>query len=329
MENNNSTDLNEEIQKFWELASKLQLEISKKVVGQENLIRDMIVALFAGWHILLEGAPGLAKTLTIDTMSKALDTGFKRIQFTPDLLPSDLVWAKIYNPSKWDFSTKFGPIFTNFLLTDEINRAPSKVQSALLEAMAEKQVTIWDETYKLESPFIVLATQNPIEQEGTYTLPEAQLDRFLLKTIVSYPSEIEEIQIMKNNFIESDVIDKILSKNDIIKYQNLIKNVYCDDKIFNYVKDLVFATRDPKRFWLDKIANYISYWLSPRASISIISAAKVLAALDSRDFIIPEDIKEMAYPVFRHRIILNYDAIADDVKTDDIIKILLDNIKII
>lgn len=321
--------LNEEIQKFWELADNLKKEIAKKVVGQETLIRDMIVALFAGGHILLEGAPGLAKTLTIDTMSKALDTGFKRIQFTPDLLPSDLVGTKIYNPSKWDFSTKFGPIFTNFLLTDEINRAPSKVQSALLEAMAEKQVTIWDETYKLEAPFMVLATQNPIEQEGTYTLPEAQLDRFLLKTIVSYPTEFEEIQIMKNNFAKLDEIQKVLSKSDIIKYQDLIKQVYCDDKIFNYVRDLVFATREPARFGLGKIANYISYWLSPRASISVIAWAKVLAALDGRNFIIPEDIKEMAYPVFRHRIIMSYDAIADEVKTDDIIKILLDSIKVI
>lgn len=325
MENNK---LNEEIQKFWELAENLKKEIAKKVVGQETLIRDMIIALFAGGHILLEWAPGLAKTLTIDTMSKALDTGFKRIQFTPDLLPSDLVGTKIYNPSKWDFSTKFGPIFTNFLLTDEINRAPSKVQSALLEAMAEKQVTIWDETYKLEAPFMVLATQNPIEQEGTYTLPEAQLDRFLLKTIVSYPTEFEEIQIMKNNFEKLDEIQKVLSKSDIIKYQDLIKQVYCDDKIFNYVRDLVFATREPARFGLDKIANYISYGLSPRASIAVIAGAKVLAALDWRNFIIPEDIKEMAYPVFRHRIIMSYDAIADEVKTDDIIKILLDNIKV-
>lgn len=325
MENN---ILNEEIKNFWELAENLKNEIAKKVVGQEILIRDMIVALFAGGHILLEGAPGLAKTLTIDTMSKALDTGFKRIQFTPDLLPSDLVGTKIYNPSKWDFSTKFGPIFTNFLLTDEINRAPSKVQSALLEAMAEKQVTIGDETYKLDAPFMVLATQNPIEQEGTYTLPEAQLDRFLLKTIVSYPTEFEEIQIMKNNFEKLDEIQKVLSKSDIIKYQDLIKQVYCDDKIFNYVRDLVFATREPARFGLEKIAAYISYWLSPRASIAVIAGAKVLAALDGRSFVIPEDIKEMAYPVFRHRIIMSYDAIADEVKTDDIIKILLDNVKV-
>lgn len=323
-----SKDLNIEIENFWKITSKLKEEIAKKIVWQETLIRDMIVALFASWHILLEWAPGLAKTLTIDTMSKALDTSFKRIQFTPDLLPSDLVWTKIYNQAKNDFSTKFGPIFTNFLLADEINRAPSKVQSALLEAMAEKQVTIGDETYKLEAPFIVLATQNPIEQEGTYTLPEAQLDRFLLKTIVSYPTEFEEIQIIKNNFEKLDEIQKVLSKGDIIKYQDLVKQVYVDDKIFTYVKDLVFATREPSRFGFEKIANYISYGLSPRASISLIAAAKVLAALDSRSFVIPEDIKEMAYPVFRHRIIMSYDAIADDVKSDDIIKILLDSVKV-
>lgn len=307
----------------------LRQEIAKRVIWQEMLVRDLVIALFAGWHILLEWAPGLAKTLTIDTLSKTLDLWFKRIQFTPDLLPSDLLWAKIYNQAKWDFSTKFGPIFSNFLLADEINRAPSKVQSALLEAMAERQITIWEETYKLDNPFIVLATQNPIEQEWTYTLPEAQLDRFLLKTIVPYPSEAEEIEIMKNNFSAKEEIKKIFEKNEILFFRDLAKEVYVDDKIYDYVKNIIFSTRTKSSSNNEFVKKYMSYPLSPRASISLIASAKVLAMLEERSFVIPEDIKEMAYATLRHRIILSYEAIAEEIKADDIIKVILDSVKII
>ncbi|MDD4152026.1 MAG: AAA family ATPase [Candidatus Gracilibacteria bacterium] len=258
MEKEKNINLDNDVLLFNEKMEILRKEISKKIVGQNLLVRDLIIALFARGHILLEGAPGLAKTLTIDTLSKTLDLKFKRIQFTPDLLPSDLIGAKIYNQASGNFSTKFGPIFSNFLLADEINRAPSKVQSALLEAMAERQITIGEDTYKLETPFIVLATQNPIEQEGTYSLPEAQLDRFLLKTIVDYPNEVEEIQIMKNNFIEALEVSKIISKEELIHYQEIVKNIYVDDKIFDYVKNIIFSTRDTKKLALENIEKYIS-----------------------------------------------------------------------
>lgn len=298
-------------------------EIWKKVVWQKNLIRDLVIALFSNWHILIEWAPWLAKTLSVDTLAKCLELSFKRIQFTPDLLPSDLLWANVYNPVKNEFSIKKWPIFSNFVLADEINRAPSKVQSALLEAMAEKQITIWDQTFKLDLPFLVLATQNPIEQEWTFSLPEAQLDRFLLKTVVDYPNDKEEIQILKQVDNEEQ-INIILHKEDVLKIQNLVKEIYVDDNILNYIKDLVLYTRKTDT----KISKYLSYWVSPRGSLSLLKWAKVVAFLNKRDFVIPEDVKEVIFPVLRHRISLNYEALASDITSDDIIKIILDNIKL-
>lgn len=314
----------EKIQSFSMKIDTIYDELGQKIIWQKTLIRDLLIWLFCSGHILIEWAPWLAKTLTVDSLSKTLDLDFKRIQFTPDLLPSDLVWNNIYNPSKNEFYIKSWPIFTNFLLADEINRAPSKVQSALLESMAEKQVTIWDTTFKLEKPFIVLATQNPIEQEWTFSLPEAQLDRFLLKSIVDYPTEDEELKILKNiSSIEKVNLKKLLNKNEIFEIQDLIENIEVWDSIINYIKDIVFYTRNKT-----DISKYLSYPVSPRASISLLKSSKALAFLNGRDYVIPEDIKQMAYPILRHRIILNYEAIADEILVDNIIKIILENTKI-
>lgn len=319
------TELTQKINELKPKIDEIYTEIWKKVVWQKTLVRDLLIVLFSKWHILIEWAPGLAKTLTVDSLSKTLDLDFKRIQFTPDLLPSDLIGSNIYNPEKNEFYIKKWPIFTNFLLADEINRAPSKVQSALLEAMAEKQVSIWDKTFKLDLPFIVLATQNPIEQEWTFNLPEAQLDRFLLKTIVDYPNEDEEIQIMKNSTtIDNVSLEKIFSKIDLFEISNLIDEIHVDEKIFEYIKNIVFYTRSNS----NEISKFLNYPVSPRASISLLKASKALAFLSWRDFVIPEDIKEMAYPVLRHRISLNYEAMAEEIKVDDIVKSILDNVKI-
>lgn len=307
----------------------LRSEIKKVIVGQDELIDMLIVGLFSKGHILLEWAPWLAKTLTIDTFSKALDLAFSRIQFTPDLLPSDLLWAEIYNQGAWEFHTKKWPIFANFILADEINRAPSKVQSALLEAMQEKQVTIWDHSYKLDEPFLVLATQNPIEQEGTYNLPEAQLDRFLFKVLVDYPNSNDELEIMKWSFSREDVVvNNVLTKEDIVEINKWIESVYIDDNIFQYVKDLVFSTRNPLEYSLNTLDSYISYGASPRASIAFVKSAKVLAFIRWRDHVLPEDIKELAPSILRHRIGLTYEALAENVKTDDIIKVILESITV-
>ncbi len=305
--------------------SLLISEVSKKIVGQKNMIRDIIVATLCKWHILLEWAPWLAKTQSVNSISEVLNLKFKRIQFTPDLLPSDLIWAKIYNPDTREFSVRKWPVFSNLVLADEINRAPSKVQSALLESMEERQVTLWDGTFVLDSPFVVLATQNPIEQEWTYKLPEAQLDRFLLKTIVSYPSPEEEIDIMKGNTSFWAIkLNKILTKKKVLELQKLVTEVYVDDHIYEYVRDIIIFTREN-----DKIKKYLSYWASPRASISLIKASKALAVINWRDHVIPEDIKEMAKPVLRHRVILSYESIADEVEVDDIIQVILDTVEII
>ena len=299
-------------------------EISKKIVWQKWLIRDLLVWLLTKWHVLLEWAPGLAKTLSIATLAEVVSLNFNRIQFTPDLLPSDLIWNKIYHPDLKEFSIKKWPIFSNLILADEINRAPSKVQSALLEAMAEKQVTIWDETFSLDNQFMVLATQNPLEQDWTYSLPEAQLDRFLIKTIISYPTESEELEIMKQYSDDASIkLSKILKKSDLVKLQNEVLNIHVDDNIYVYVKDLIFTSRNDS-----EIKNILSYWASPRASIALIKTSKAIAFLNWRDFVLPEDVKEMIKPVLRHRIILNYEAIADWITADMVIDKIIAKVKI-
>lgn len=316
---------NEKLLKFQDKVSEIKNEIKKVIIWQEKLIDSLIISLLSSWHIILEWVPWLAKTLSIHTLAKTLDLDFSRISFTPDLLPGDLLWWQIYNQSESKFYIKKWPIFTNFLLADEINRAPSKVQSALLESMQEKRITIADETFNLDKPFFVLATQNPIEQEWTYNLPEAQLDRFLMKVIIDYPSEQDEIEIMKNSLNNEKIkIKKVISKKDLIELQEIIdKDIFVDDKIYNYVKDIVFASRFPSKFNLDDISELISYWASPRASISIIKTSKVLAFLKWRDFVTPDDIKTVSHDCLRHRIGLSFEAIWENISTDMIITKIL------
>lgn len=314
----------QDIEHVADLITTLIAEVQKVVIGQEWLIRNMIIAVFARGHIILEWVPGLAKTLSIETLAKTLGISFSRVQFTPDLLPSDLVGTQIRNQKTNDFVTKQWPIFANFVLADEINRAPAKVQSALLESMAEKQVTIWDQTYRLDRPFVVMATQNPVEQEGTYSLPEAQLDRFLLKTVIDYPTEAEEIEIMRRmtassssgNFPE---VNEIIHHEEIMGIQKLIDHVFVSESIFTYAKDLVFATRNPKNKWFDRLAQYIQFGGSPRASLALIRAAKVMAVIHGRSYVIPEDVQEIIHDVLRHRLILTFDALADGVSTEEIV----------
>lgn len=314
------------VKEYSEKIDNLRQEIKKIVVWQDLLVRDLLITLFCKWHILIEWVPGLAKTLTISSLAKSIDLDFSRLQFTPDLLPSDLIWARVYTPETKEFYVKTWPVVSNFVLADEINRAPSKVQSALLEAMAERQITIADKTIKLDEPFIVLATQNPIEQDWTYSLPEAQLDRFLFKTIVNYPSEQEEIEIMKNNTLNLDLssVKKVLWKKDILKIQEIVGEIYVDQNIFEYIKDIVFYTRDNK----NDVWKYLFYWASPRASISLLIAAKALAFLSWRDFVIPEDVKEISKQVLRHRLIMNYEAIAENIWVDDLIDTILNKVKV-
>lgn len=306
-------------------------EVRKRVVGQDELVRSILITLFSGGHILLEWVPGLAKTLTVETISQTLGIRSARIQFTPDLLPGDLTGGQMYNQAESKFYTNRWPIFTNFLLADEINRAPAKVQSALLEAMQERQVSIAGETFPLPSPFIVLATQNPIEQEGTYQLPEAQLDRFLLKTIIDYPTHAEEIEIMKRmNSGELCEIEQILSGEDILSIQKtIVKGVYVDEKIYEYVANIVLATREPRRFGYEKGEALIDFGASPRASIALIKTAKVLAAFDGRDYVTPEDIKAMIYEVLRHRVGRSFEAIGENISTDDIITDVLERVVVL
>jgi MoxR-like ATPase len=328
MKEKNISEKYETLNEYREKINNIKQEIKKIIIWQDILINNLIITLLSWWHIILEWVPWLAKTLSVQALSQTLDLNFSRIQFTPDLLPSDLLWWQMYNQAESKFYIKKWPIFTNFLLADEINRSPAKVQSALLEAMQEKSITISDNTYKLDSPFIVLATQNPIEQEWTYPLPEAQLDRFLLKTIINYPSKEEEILIMKNNtnWTIQD-IKKIMSKKEILTIQNLIETeIYVDNKIYEYVKNLVFATRNISWTNIKEIQNYISFWASPRASIWLIKTSKVCAFLSWRDYVIPEDIKNMAYDILRHRIWLTFDALWENITTDNIIKIILENI---
>jgi MoxR-like ATPase len=304
--------------------------MGKVVIGQERLINRLLVGLFTGGHVLLEGVPGLAKTLTINTLAKILDLHFHRIQFTPDLLPADLVGTMIYNPKKSEFEVKKGPIFAQIILADEINRAPAKVQSALLEAMAEKQVTIGDTTYPLDKPFLVLATQNPVEQEGTFPLPEAQVDRFMLKVFLNYLDKDQELAVMrqKSNMNFNYEPKTVLTAEDIAKISKEINEITISETLEKYIIELVFATRNPAEYGLTQEAGYIQFGASPRASIQLNLAAKVMAYLEGRDYVLPEDIKEMAPDVLNHRIILNYVAEADNITTLQIIQSILSSVAI-
>lgn len=329
MQENKNTLIEEKINEKKEVIHNLILEIHKKVIGQDKLIKNLLVWILSRWHILLEWVPWVAKTLTASTLSSSMNLDFKRVQFTPDLLPSDLIWTEIYNMWKWDFETKKWPIFTNLLLADEINRAPSKVQSALLEAMAEKQVTIWDETFVLDKPFIVLATQNPIEQAWTYSLPEAELDRFMLKVYVDYPSRADEKKVAKNILqIEETKTKKVISKKELLWLQDLVKEVYVSDNIIDYVSDIIHATRLPEEYWLENLSKYLKYWVSPRWTISLIFWAKAIAFLAWRAFVIPEDIKEIAVETLAHRLVLTYEAIADEITWNQIIEKIIDSVSV-
>ena len=304
-------------------------EIGKVIVGQTELIDRLLIALLCNNHVLIEGVPGLAKTLTITTLAKTIQTSFQRIQFTPDLLPGDLVGTLIYNPKTGDFSTRKGPIFANIILADEINRAPAKVQSALLEAMQERQVTIGDESYSLDDPFMVLATQNPIEQEGTYPLPEAQVDRFMFKLLVTYPSKAEELQILRRMAgTEGEIpVNPVVTPSDITRIRSLAASIYMDEKIEDYILNLVTATRDPKKYNLD-IGDLIRYGASPRATIFLANAAKANALLAGRGYVTPQDIKSIGPDILRHRVIVTYEAEAEEKTSDDIVKQILDNVEV-
>ena len=309
---------------------KVISEVGKVVIGQEYMVNRLMVGLFTQGHILLEGVPGLAKTLTVNALADVLHLDFQRIQFTPDLLPADLVGTMIYNQQKAEFEVKKGPIFANLILADEVNRSPAKVQSALLEAMQEKTVSIGETTYNLDRPFLVLATQNPIDQEGTYPLPEAQVDRFMLKVHVDYLSKEDEMEVMRriSNMSFNPTLETVLSKEDIFSIRDEINQVSVSESIEKYIIELVFATRNPKEYKLDEEAQYIQFGASPRASINLNRAAKAMAFFNERDFVLPEDVKEIADDVLNHRILLNYEAEADEVTTHDIIKSILSKVNI-
>jgi MoxR-like ATPase len=322
-------ELNERINKESAFIDLLILEMNKVIVGQKKMTERLLIGLLSSGHILLEGVPGLAKTLAINTLANTIDSKFSRIQFTPDLLPADVLGTQIYSPKNESFSIKKGPIFANFVLADEINRAPAKVQSALLEAMQERQITIGQESFKLEEPFLVLATQNPVEQEGTYPLPEAQVDRFMLKVVIDYPLKEEEKIIVRNNLSKSfPVAQKILKAESILNARELVKEVYMDEKIEQYIIDIVFSTRYPKEYGLDKFAEMISFGGSPRASISLAKAAKAYAFIQRRGYVIPEDVRAICHDVLRHRIGLTYEAEAENVSTEDIITEILNQVEI-
>ena len=321
MENVNIKELNERIQKESAFTDMLALEMGKVIVGQKHLVENLMIALLSNGHILLEGMPGLAKTLAISTLSKAVNAKFSRIQFTPDLLPADVTGTLIYSQKKEAFEVHKGPVFANFVLADEINRAPAKVQSALLEAMQERQVTLGDSTYKLPEPFLVMATQNPVEQEGTYPLPEAQVDRFMLKVKVDYPGKEEERLIVRlNNAGEFPQPSPVVQPEDIVRARSLVREVYMDEKIERYIVDIVFATRTPADYGLQDIAGLISYGASPRASISLSLAAKAYAFIKRRGYVIPEDVRAVCPEVLRHRIGLTYEAETENVTSEEIIE---------
>ena len=333
----NSTVNNVDISKINALIEKesgfidlLNMEIGKVIIGQKHMVESLLIGLLSNGHILLEGVPGLAKTLAISTLSKVIDVDFKRVQFTPDLLPADLLGTMIYNQKKEEFISKKGPLFSNFILADEINRAPAKVQSALLEAMQERQITIGDKTYKLPEPFLVMATQNPIEQEGTYPLPEAQVDRFMLKVVLPYPNREEEKSIVRAN-VSSEGFptpNKVVDPKQIIKARDIVKQIYMDEKIEKYIIDIVYATREPEYYQLDEIKHFISFGGSPRASISLASAAKAYAFLKKRGYVIPEDVRAVCADVLRHRIGLSYEAEAENITTENVITTILNKVEV-
>jgi MoxR-like ATPase len=321
--------INEKIEKESAFVDLLTLEMKKVIVGQKHMVDRLIIALLGKGHILLEGVPGLAKTLAINTLSQAVKGSFSRIQFTPDLLPADVVGTMIYNIKENDFSIKKGPIFANFVLADEINRAPAKVQSALLEAMQEKQVTIGDTTFKLQAPFLVMATQNPVEQEGTYPLPEAQVDRFMLKAVIDYPKLDEEQLIVRNNLQSNTAkVKPVVSIKQIISAQETIREVYMDEKIENYILNLVFATRYPENYNLESIKPLISFGASPRGSINLAMAAKCHAFLKHRGYVIPEDVRAIIFDVLRHRIGLTYEAEAENITSEDLITQIINEVEV-
>ncbi|MGE5441047.1 MAG: AAA family ATPase [Bacteroidota bacterium] len=324
------TELNEKIKNESAFVDLLFSEIGKVIVGQKPMVERLVVGLLANGHILLEGVPGLAKTLAIKSLASAMKAKFQRIQFTPDLLPADLIGTMIYNQKDGNFFIKKGPIFSNFILADEINRAPAKVQSALLEAMQERQVTISEETFKLDDPFLVLATQNPIEQEGTYPLPEAQVDRFMLKVKITYPSREEELKIMKQNVEnqQDGKIKPVITPQDILRARGLIQEIYVDEKIDRYILDIVFATRNPKEYGLEGLADLISYGASPRATINLALGARAMAFIRRRGYVIPEDVRAICMDVLRHRIAVTYEAEAEEITTEHVIQEILNKIEV-
>ena len=324
----NIKELNERIERESVFVDTLRTEMGKVIVGQGHLVDTLLIGLLSNGHILLEGVPGLAKTLAITTLAKAVDAGFSRIQFTPDLLPADLIGTLIYSQKSEDFIVKKGPIFANFVLADEINRSPAKVQSALPEAMQERQVTIGENTYPLPQPFLVLATQNPLEQEGTYPLPEAQVDRFMLKARISYPNKQEERDIVRMNLegLEKKSVNKVISPEDIVKARKVVEDVYMDETIEKYIIDIIFATREPAEYNLQKLQNLIAYGGSPRASISLAKAARAYAFIRRRGYVIPEDVRAVCHDVLRHRIGLTYEAEAENITSEEIITDILNNV---
>lgn len=329
IDSTNIKELNERIKQESAFVDIITMEMNKVIIGQKHMVERLLIGLLSNGHILLEGVPGLAKTLAIKSLAESIQANFNRIQFTPDLLPADVLGTMIYSIKKEEFIIKQGPIFSNFILADEINRAPAKVQSALLEAMQERQVSIGDSTYNLPEPFLVLATQNPIEQEGTYPLPEAQVDRFMLKVVINYPTKDEEKAIIRQNLLhEFPKTNPVLKPEDIIKARKVVKDVYLDEKIENYITDIVFATRYPSDYQLDKFNSMISYGASPRAGISLAMAAKAYAFIKRRGYVIPEDIRAVCHDVLRHRIGITYEAEAENITSENIISEILNTVEV-
>jgi len=326
----NLTEMNERIRQESSFISGIRLEVGKVIVGQNHMVDRLIIGMLCNGHILLEGVPGLAKSLTVSTLAKVIHTSFRRIQFTPDLLPADLIGTMIYNQKSGAFETKKGPIFSNIILADEINRSPAKVQSALLEAMQERQVTIGENTHRLDDPFLVLATQNPIEQEGTYPLPEAQVDRFMLKVVISYPNKEEELEIMKRMATTNGeiVINPVISPEDLKRARKVVNDVYIDEKINRYILDIVFATREPQAYKLSDLSPLIHYGASPRASIFLAMAGKAKAFIQGRGYVTPEDIRDVVWDILRHRIILTFEAEAEEVNVENVIQRIIDTVEV-